>query len=75
MSHYSNEWENLINKENKKMESKKVNYVPSRLDYFAASALQGICANPESANIDIEDVAQHCLGYAEAVIRAIDGNI
>ena len=57
------------------MESYKVNYTPSRLDYFAAAALQGICANPELVAIDIDDVAQHCLGHAEAVIRAIDGDV
>jgi hypothetical protein len=75
MTHYDKEWQELIKDGNNKMESNKVNYAPSRLDYFAAAALQGICANPESVITDIEDVAQHCLGYAEAVIRAIDGDI
>ncbi|KVR93952.1 hypothetical protein [Burkholderia vietnamiensis] len=39
-------------------------------DYFAAKAMQGICANPDIAGWDFDAVVFRAYGIADAMLRA-----
>jgi len=41
-------------------------------DYFAAKALQGICAHPDTWGQNINGIATHAYLMADAMIRARD---
>lgn len=39
-------------------------------DYFAAKALQGLCADPNTANAKREDIVAECYELADAMLAA-----
>lgn len=39
-------------------------------DYFAAKALQGLCADPNTANVKREDIVAECYELADAMLAA-----
>jgi len=44
----------------------------ARRDYFAAAALTGIIANPNSANCGYSVYAKEAIGYADAMIKELN---